>query len=106
MIHYNVWFSFKNTVGDEEGELGKLRNFLGDLKSRALIRDYTLLRNRSDDTKLAKYHAIISFEDDSQFARPFQEVAAAGIHTGLHGLMIANVDTFIVEIFEEIRSLD
>ena len=103
MIHYNVWFSFKDTVADQARELRKMRDFLGDLKARALIRDYTLLRNRSDTTKLAKYHAVISFDDEAQFGRPFQEVAAAGIRTGLHGLMIEHVDTFIVEIFDEIR---
>lgn len=102
MIHYNVWFSFKDTVADPDAELRKMRDFLGDLKARAQIHDYTLLRNRSAATKLATYHAIIAFKDETQFVRPFEDVAKAGIHTGLHGLMIENVDTFIVEIFDEI----
>jgi len=34
MIHYNVWFSFKDTIADPEDELRKMRNFLGDLKTR------------------------------------------------------------------------
>ena len=42
MIHYDVWFSFNNTVADEDAEISKFRNFLGDLKSRGLTRDHTL----------------------------------------------------------------
>jgi hypothetical protein len=103
MIHYNVWFSFKDTIAHPELELRRMRDFLGDLKARSLISKYTLLRSRSDTTRLATYHAVISFEDEAQFGKPFKEVAAAGIHTGLHGLMIEHVDTFIVEIFEEIE---
>jgi hypothetical protein len=101
MIHYNVWFSFKAGAAEED-ELRKMTHFLGDLKSRTLIHDYKLLRNRSVETKLAPFHAMISFLDDDQFGRPFNEVSNTGVHSGPHGLMIENVDIFIVEIFEEL----
>ncbi len=42
------------------------------------------------------------FADKEQFALPFQEVAALGIHSGKHGFMIENVSDFVVEIFNEL----
>ena len=63
MIHYNVWFSFKDGVVKEDDEPRKM----------------------------------------AQLSRPFKEVSATGVHAGRHGLMIQNVDIFIVEIFEELK---
>jgi hypothetical protein len=103
VIHYNVWFSFKEGSAEQES-LSRVRQFLLDLKERGQVFDFTLLRHRADSgkTRLAPFHAQIVFADQDQFGRPFQEVAAAGMRTGAHGLMIENVDTFIVEIFEEL----
>jgi hypothetical protein len=103
MIHYNVWFSFKEGTAEPEG-LARVGDFLLDLKQRDLIQDFTLLRNRAETgrTTLARCHALISFIDQNQFGPPFQEVGTMGIHAGKHGFMIENVDTFIVEVFEEL----
>jgi hypothetical protein len=71
--------------------------------ARAGFRFYTAPPPRGlRENGLAPFHAQIVFADQDQFGRPFQEVAAAGMRTGAHGLMIENVDTFIVEIFEEL----
>ena len=99
MIHYNVWFSLKGGA-DEHAELGAIRRFLTDLKNRSLIHDFTLLRNRAAETKMPPFQALIVFLDADQFAKPFADVAIAGARSGTHGLMIANVDTFMAETFE------
>jgi hypothetical protein len=103
MIHYNVWFSFKEGTVEPDG-LNLVGAFLLDLKQRGLIHDLKLLRNRADtgDTRLARFHALIAFIDQDQFGTPFQEVQAIGVHAGAHGFMIENVDPFIVEVFEEL----
>jgi hypothetical protein len=103
MIHYNVWFSFREGTAELDA-LARVRQFLLDLKHRNQIHDFKLLRNRAEanKTRLARFHALISFTDKNQFGPPFQEVATIGIHAGPHGFMIENVDTFIVETFEEI----
>jgi hypothetical protein len=103
VIHYNVWFSFKNDALEAEG-LRRVHAFLADLQQRDFIAGYTLLRNRAsgDRTKLARFHALITFRDNEQFGRPFQEVSRIGIHAGLHGFMIEHVADFHVEVFEEL----
>ena len=104
MIHYNVWFSYKNGVVEPD-ELAKVNQFLADLKGRALIHDYRLLRSRAetDQMKLARFQAVIIISPD-QFQTPFDEVARAGIRSSLHGLMIEHVDTFIVEVFDDLTT--
>jgi hypothetical protein len=106
MIHYNVWFSFKEGAAELDG-LARVRQFLLELKQRDQIHDFKLLRNRASGgkTRLARFHALISFADQNQFGPPFQEVGSIGVHAGRHGFMIENVDTFIVETFEEIPPL-
>ena len=103
MIHYNVWFSFQPAVG-EVAQLQRVRSLLEDFKSRRMIFGYTLLENRAEvgKTKMPKFQAIIEFENDEQFAFPFDEVRQLGIHQGSHGAMIEHVDEFIVEVFREI----
>src|SRR4051812_27827449 len=101
MIHYNVWFSFTKDA-DEQEELSGITRFLTGLKSRSLIHDFKLLRNRTAQTKMAAFQAIILFLDKDQFALPFDEVATLGAHSGTHGSMIAKVDTFMAETFEEL----
>ena len=104
MIHYNVGFSYKDGVVETD-ELAKAKKFLADLKARNLIHDYRLLRSRAeaDQLKLARFQAAIMISPD-QFQTPFDEVARAGIHSGLHGLMIEHVDTFLVEVFDELTT--
>lgn len=106
MIHYNVWFSF--TDGTDEAEaLERVRVFLTDLQQRDHISGYSLLRNRAsgDRTKLSRFHALVTFRDDTQFGRPFQEVSRIGIHAGLHGVMISCVNAFHVEVFEDVPEM-
>jgi hypothetical protein len=38
-----------------------------------------------------------------RFADPFTGLAETGVHTGLHGSVIENVDVFVVEVFEDIE---
>jgi hypothetical protein len=103
MIHYNVWFSFRDGIVEVD-EMRRVRSFLTDLKSRGKIHDFQLLKNRAapGKSKLARFHAVIMFLDGDQFGQPFSEVAAIGIHAGKHGFMIENVSEFVVETFEEL----
>ena len=103
MILYNVWFSFKSGF-DENVELGKARAFLDDLKNRAKLHGYRLMKNRAtrEKSRLANYQLMAEFADGEQFGLPFSEVGEIGIHAGKHGAMIANVDEFMVEVFEDI----
>lgn len=103
MIHYNVWFSFKKGTA-EPVALKRVAAFLDEQKQSGRIHDFMLLRNQAEaaKTKLARFHALISFVDQEQFVLPFKQVEAIGVHSGPHGLMIENVDTFIVEVFEEL----
>ena len=45
MIRYNVWFSFKPGT-DAPAGLGRVRDFLTDLKDRGRIHEFKVLRNR------------------------------------------------------------
>lgn len=103
MIHYNVWFSFKDGTSESDG-LTRVRAFLDDLRQRGRVDDFKLLRSRArpDQTRLARFHAVIVFVDQDQFDAAFRDVETTGAHAGSHGLMIENVDTFIVETFEEL----
>jgi hypothetical protein len=103
VIHYNVWFAFKDGASEVDGVAG-VRTFLNDLQQRRRIADFKLLRGRtgSGQTRLARFHAVIMFADQDQFDGAFRDVEATGPHAGLHGLMIADIDTFIVETFDEL----
>ena len=103
MIHYNVWFSFKDEAAEAD-QLLRVRSFVDDLKSRDQIHDFHLLKNRAtkEKSRLEQFHAVIVFRNDEQFGAPFREVSALGIHAGRHGFMIENVSRFVVEIFEEV----
>lgn len=105
MIHYYVWFSFQSGATESEN-LGRVRTLLGDLVARGLVKEFTLLRNKATGaaTRLLEFHAAIVFADGELFARSFRDVADAGIRSGSHGLMIANVKDFIAEVFEELPS--
>jgi uncharacterized protein DUF6614 len=103
VIHYNVWFSFK-PGSDREVQLSRCRACLDDFKTRGMIKGYSLLENRGkqEETTLPQLQAIIEFQDYEQFGAPFAEVRDGGIHEGLHGLMIEQVEQFKVEVFEHI----
>lgn len=101
MIHYNVWFTFKDGA-DQEAELRKIAAFLDGLKGRDLLHDFKLLKGSAPGNTLPPFQAIIMFVDASQFNRPFGEVRALGVHTGEHGAVIANVKSIMGETFEEI----
>jgi hypothetical protein len=102
MIFYNVRFSFK-PGSDEPIELEKVRSFLEDLKNRAKLHSYRLMKNRAPHDRAGgcDYQIMAEFIDGSQFGLPFAEVEHIGIHAGRHGAMIENVDAFFVEVFDE-----
>ena len=101
MIHYSIWFTFSEGPS-EQGELARVRQFLSGLKQDGRIHDFTLLRNRGSagKTRLGRLQATIEFVDQAQFDSAFKQVAEAGVHEGQHGLMIRNVDSFVVEEFD------
>ena len=103
MILYNVWFSFKSG-SDETVELAKARTFLDNLKDRAKLHGYRLMKNRAPKgkSKLPAYQLMAEFADGAQFGLPFTEVNQIGIHSGKHGSMIENVDEFMVEVFDDL----
>ena len=102
MIFYNVWFSFRSHA-DEPVELDKVKAFLESLKASSKIHGYRLLRNSGNPLKsrLPPYQVIVEFTDDAQFGLPFAQVSQAGIRSGLHGVMIENVEAFVVEVFRD-----
>ena len=103
MIHYNVWFAFRDGTSESDG-LARVRAFLDDLRQRGRVDDFKLLRSRAtpDQTRLARFHAVIVFVGQDQFNAAFRDVETTGVHAGRHGPMIENVDTFIVETFDEL----
>ena len=105
MILYNVWFSFK-PGSDETSELAKTRLFFDDLKSRAQLHGYRLMKNRGSQerSKLSTYQIMAEFDNQSKLDLSMAEVARIGIHSGQHGAMIENVSDFHVEIFEDVSS--
>lgn len=103
MIFYNVWFSFRANA-DGPAELDKVKAFLESLKASSKIHGYRLLTNSGNPSKsrLPPYQVIVEFVDNVQFGLPFAEVSQTGIRSGLHGVMIENVEDFRVEVFRDI----
>jgi RimJ/RimL family protein N-acetyltransferase len=97
MIRYNVSFSLKHHV-DEQNALDGVTAFLTDLRSRGLIRNFTLLRVADATWPL---RASIAFDNERQFGLPFEEVQRIGIHVGAHGTMIEGVEGFSVETIKD-----
>jgi hypothetical protein len=100
MIHYNVWFTLKEGIAEEEG-LAVVDGFLRELGAAGEVSSYRLLRNTSEGgrTKLPKYHALIEFADDDALSLAMRNQASRGIHAGGHGKVISVVGEFRVEIF-------
>lgn len=103
MIHYNIWFDLRANAEEEES-LNTIREFLVDLYAAGSIAGFQLLKNSGDSakTRMLRFQALIEFTDDAQFSTAFSAQAAHGIHTGLHGRVIALVSDFRVEIFRQI----
>jgi len=100
MIHYHVWFNLKAGVSETDG-LAALERFLTKLCATEEAATFQLLRNRGGPprSKLPRYHALVQFTDDAQFARAMKNQAERGIHSGPHGDVIAAVSDFHVEVF-------
>jgi hypothetical protein len=104
VIHYYVWFSFRRGVPPNEG-LQRVRAFLDDMTKRGVVQEFRLLRNRAAGADTAReFQAAIVFADGDAFARGFEAVEHEGVRAGLHGLMIANVQDFSAEVFEDVTS--
>jgi hypothetical protein len=84
MIHYNIWFNLQNNISETE-ILETFRSFLGQ-------------------TEMLRFQALVEFRDDAQFSAAFAAQAARGIHTGLHGRIMASVSDFRIEVFRQIAA--
>jgi hypothetical protein len=100
MIHYNVWFTFKEGVEECRG-LAVLENFLCGLAAGGEAAGFRLLKNQSGGTrtKLPAYQAVIEFADEAALAEAMKRQATRGIHQGAHGRVVDVVSEFRVEIF-------
>lgn len=105
MIHYNVWFQFRNNVQEPEG-LAIVQEFLSELHLAGDVSGYQLLRNSGSaaKTRMLPFQALIEFQDDAQFAAAFSDQAHRGIHTGLHGQVLSLVSDFQIEVFRQIAA--
>ncbi len=103
MIHYNIWFNFQSGIEETEG-LDIIHGFLSELYTAGSIAGFELLKNSGDaaKTKMLQFQALIEFQDDAQFSAAFSAQAARGIHTGVHGRVMALVDEFRIEVFRRV----
>ena len=103
VVHLNVWFSFKDPMGESE-QLQRVHVFLLDLQNRRHVDSYRLLKARSGpcDGSQPRFHAQITFRDEDHFARSVKEVTSFGVHSGRHGFMIADVVDFTTAVSEEL----
>lgn len=104
MIHYSIWFRFRDSMEESEG-LAVVQTFLGELHAAGEIAGFQILRNRSGSkTMRLPFQALIEFQDNAQFGAAFSAQATRGIDNGLHGRVMALVDDFQIEVFEKIAS--
>lgn len=102
MIQYSLWFRLQ-VDGNEREELDAIRAFLRELQVAGEIAGFQILRNRSGSkTTRLPFQALIKFRDNAHFSTAFARQAARGIHAGLHGRVMAAVDEFQIEVFEEV----
>ena len=103
MIHYSIWFWLRDGASEQD-MIKRINAFLIDQKNRDAIEGFTLLRNRAPEgkTQLGPLQALITFRTAEQFSEAFQEIARAGIHSGLHGSMAEQVSRFQAETFDVI----
>jgi hypothetical protein len=100
MIHYNVWFTFKDGIEESRG-LAVLEEFLRELSASGETAGFRLLKNKSEGTrtKLPGYQAVVEFAGDDALSEAMKNQAARGIHNGAHGRVVDVVSEFRVEIF-------
>lgn len=105
MIHYNIWFGFRDGVDESEG-LSVIHSFLNELYETGGVAGFQLLRNSGDaaKTNMLPFQALIEFRDDAQFSAAFAAQAAAGIHSGAHGRVMSLVSDFRIEVFRQIAA--
>lgn len=105
MIHYNIWFNLR-TDAEEKESLNTVQEFLSGLYAAGSIAGFQLLKNSGDaaKTQMLRFQALIEFCDDAQFSTAFSAQAARGIHTGLHGRVMALVSDFRIEVFRRIAT--
>jgi hypothetical protein len=103
MIHYNVWFRFRNDINERDG-LGIVYGFLDELRHAAGIANFRLLRNTgiASKTRMLPFQAVIEFSDETQFSSTFAAQARSGIHDGFHGRVLNIVSDFQIEVFTHI----
>jgi len=53
---------------------------------------------------MLRFQALIEFRDETQFSAAFSAQVASGIHTGLHGRVMAQVSDFRIEVFKQIAA--
>jgi hypothetical protein len=80
----------------------RVRALLDDFKSREVMCDYEVLRNRDTDVAGRAFQVIAKFENDQQFSSPFEEIRRTGIWEGLHGRAIEHVGKITAEVFETV----
>lgn len=105
MIHYNVWFRFREDADEAEG-FEVVRAFLDELHSAGGVAGYQLLRNSGHPpkSKMLPFQALIEFRDEAQFSAAFAAQAASGIHQGLHGRVLSVVGDFHIEVFRQVAA--
>ncbi|MBA4017745.1 MAG: hypothetical protein C0483_11275 [Pirellula sp.] len=103
MIHYNIWFGFRDSVDETEG-LAAVHSFLDELHSAGSVAGFQFLKNTGAASKpqMLPFQALIEFRDDAQFSATFAAQAAQGIHTGLHGQVLSIVGDFRIEVFKQL----
>ena len=106
MIHYNVWFTLKDGVGECHG-LAVIEDFLRGLCGVGEVAAFRLLQNNADGTrtKLPRFQAIVEFSDEAALGRAMKNQVERGIHRGGHGQVIDVVSEFRVEIFRLLESV-
>ena len=106
MIHYNVWFTLKDGVGERHG-LAVVEEFLRGLCGVGEAAAFRLLQNNAEGarTKLPRFQAIIEFSDEAALGRAMKNQVERGIHRGGHGQVIDVVSEFRVEIFRLLESI-
>ena len=100
MLHYNVWFSFKDGVDEQHG-LTVVAEFLRELCASDEIATFRLLRNTSGAprSKLPKFQALVEYPDAAALGRSMKAQHTRGIHAGAHGKVVEIVSDFRVEVF-------
>jgi hypothetical protein len=100
MVHYNVWFNFRDGIEEDFG-LEALGAFLHEICPNGGGVGFRVLRNSSEapHTQLPRFNAVIEFPDDAALSHAIESQRQRGIHSGSHGRILDLVKDFRVEIF-------